>query len=523
LYRYAAVKFDIETGERQVYEHGEGRYGMEAQFVPRGAAGGGVGGALNNSGGAAGAGGCGGGGGAEDDGWLVLYVHDESEGKDAAAEGRSECVVLDARDIEAGPVARIVLPSRVPYGAHALWQAAASVSSSSTEHNNYSTDVRRSGGGGGAIAAEEGGNPAGLGAAGAAAAAIKASPPTPRMFAIAEGQLGALLGTVRTGVLRAAAGLFVNGWRPWFGADDAGEYAFLRAFGLRFTEARALGAVREEQAREELAAEETVAGPGAGAAGAGPDATTTGGADLQQMQQLAAPALTLYELEGCGASRRVREALCMLDLACTLKPCPHGAVRNRLAAAAAQTYAAAVVGGIGGGGDTFCAEDAELPYLEDARTGVTLTGADAIVEYLYLEYLDGAAPSPLVAPGPFAAARAQLAVDARGAEDSGYGPTPFRRGPAGAFYSRPSVAPARPLELWAYEASPFCAVVREALSEMEISYVMRPTARGSPRRTALMRRTGGTFQVPYLEDPNTGVAMFESAEIVRYLRSTYLP
>jgi glutathione S-transferase len=37
-----------------------------------------------------------------------------------------------------------------------------------------------------------------------------------------------------------------------------------------------------------------------------------------------------------------------------------------------------------------------------------------------------------------------------------------------------------------------------------------------------MHRTGGTFQVPYLEDPNTGVAMFESAEIIKYLRSRYL-
>ena len=27
----------------------------------------------------------------------------------------------------------------------------------------------------------------------------------------------------------------------------------------------------------------------------------------------------------------------------------------------------------------------------------------------------------------------------------------------------------------------------------------------------------GTFQVPYIEDPNTGVAMFESSAIVKYL------
>lgn len=29
------------------------------------------------------------------------------------------------------------------------------------------------------------------------------------------------------------------------------------------------------------------------------------------------------------------------------------------------------------------------------------------------------------------------------------------------------------------------------------------------------------LQVPYLEDPNTGVEMFESAEIIEYLKQTY--
>lgn len=30
-----------------------------------------------------------------------------------------------------------------------------------------------------------------------------------------------------------------------------------------------------------------------------------------------------------------------------------------------------------------------------------------------------------------------------------------------------------------------------------------------------------TWQVPYLEDPNTKKAMFESAQIVKYLEDTY--
>jgi len=36
-----------------------------------------------------------------------------------------------------------------------------------------------------------------------------------------------------------------------------------------------------------------------------------------------------------------------------------------------------------------------------------------------------------------------------------------------------------------------------------------------------MKKTGGVFQVPYIEDPNTGVSMFESKEIVQYLNQLY--
>ena len=144
----AVVKFDFETGASEAYEHGIGRYGMEQQFVP----------ATNAR--------------DEDDGWLVLYVHDEAacaaacddaacaedeEGLgpadralcDAAATGRSECVVLDAKNIAAGPVCRIALPSRVPYGAHALWTPAqdevrtTAVGPAAAAGRNFSAGYRR--------------------------------------------------------------------------------------------------------------------------------------------------------------------------------------------------------------------------------------------------------------------------------------------------------------------------------------------------------------------------------------------
>jgi carotenoid cleavage dioxygenase len=34
---------------------------------------------------------------------------------------RSECLVLDARDIAAGPIARVRLPERIASGTHSCW------------------------------------------------------------------------------------------------------------------------------------------------------------------------------------------------------------------------------------------------------------------------------------------------------------------------------------------------------------------------------------------------------------------
>jgi len=57
-------------------------------------------------------------GDAEAEGVVMTYVYDR-------ARGTSSLVVLDARDVGAGPVARIELPQRVPYGFHAAWVPAA--------------------------------------------------------------------------------------------------------------------------------------------------------------------------------------------------------------------------------------------------------------------------------------------------------------------------------------------------------------------------------------------------------------
>ncbi|CAM0954752.1 unnamed protein product [Alopecurus aequalis] len=47
----------------------------------------------------------------EDDGWIISYVHDEGTNK-------SEVHIINTRRFGRGPIAKITLPQRVPYGFH---------------------------------------------------------------------------------------------------------------------------------------------------------------------------------------------------------------------------------------------------------------------------------------------------------------------------------------------------------------------------------------------------------------------
>src|SRR5947208_5535625 len=80
--------------------------------------------------------------------------------------------------------------------------------------------------------------------------------------------------------------------------------------------------------------------------------------------------------------------------------------------------------------------------------------------------------------------------------------------------------PERMLELYDFEACPYCRKVREALSELDLDYLEHPVAKGSAHRAALTA-LGGKVQAPYLIDPNTGTRLYESEEIIDYLNETY--
>jgi glutathione S-transferase len=62
--------------------------------------------------------------------------------------------------------------------------------------------------------------------------------------------------------------------------------------------------------------------------------------------------------------------------------------------------------------------------------------------------------------------------------------------------------------------------VREVLSELELRYLLRPIARGSPRRHALRERWGDVA-APFLLDPNADVAIYGTAAVIEYLERTY--
>ncbi len=89
----AIVRYDDLTGERQVWSAGPTGHVGESVFAPDPS------------------------GTAEDDGWLVNAVHD-------SATQRTDICVFDARDVTAGPLARVHLPHRMPFGFHANWFAA---------------------------------------------------------------------------------------------------------------------------------------------------------------------------------------------------------------------------------------------------------------------------------------------------------------------------------------------------------------------------------------------------------------
>jgi glutathione S-transferase len=195
--------------------------------------------------------------------------------------------------------------------------------------------------------------------------------------------------------------------------------------------------------------------------------------------------ITLYDFEACPFCRRLREAITMLDLEVMVYPCPSGGTRYRPKV-------------IERGGKS------QFPYLIDPNTGHEGYESADLIAYLYETYGAGSVPLQLRL-GPLDVLGSGFASLSRAA-----------RGRT----ARASRSPDAPLELYSFEASPYCRLAREALCELELPYVLHNVGKRSPSRTAFVERSG-KMQVPYLVDPNTSTETFESADIVRYLNQTY--
>ena len=187
----------------------------------------------------------------------------------------------------------------------------------------------------------------------------------------------------------------------------------------------------------------------------------------------------LYEFEGCPFCRKVREALSILDLDADVLPCPKRGTRFREELVAR-------------GGK------AQFPYLVDPGAGVELYESDAIVRHLFTRYGDGPVPWQ-IAGGPLGDASAVAVGLAR---------------PGLGSFVRPAKAPARPLELFGFEASAGCRRVRERLCVLELPYRLHNRAEGSARS-----RPEGSL--PHLLDPNGDVALSGAEPILAYLEATY--
>lgn len=81
--------------------------------------------------------------------------------------------------------------------------------------------------------------------------------------------------------------------------------------------------------------------------------------------------------------------------------------------------------------------------------------------------------------------------------------------------------PERPLALYDMENCPYCRLVREALTELDLDAEVRPCPKGGKRFRPEVKKRGGKHQFPYLVDPNTDTGMYESADIIEYLARTY--
>ena len=213
--------------------------------------------------------------------------------------------------------------------------------------------------------------------------------------------------------------------------------------------------------------------------------------------------IVLYEFEACPFCRRVRETATQLDLELVVKPCPKEASTHRDEAFR-----------LGNAKNTF-------PFLLDENTNTAMSESEDICKYLWREYGEGTAFPEAIVTSTMV---------------TGWMPTLLRAGRGMTRYAnakkgvssdddddakKNDASGGRPkVTLYNYEGNQFARLVREALCELEVPYVLANAGKGSARRERL-RLIDPDASVPYLIDEGTGVRLGESEKIVAYLFEEY--
>merc|ERR1712048_300550 len=228
----------------------------------------------------------------------------------------------------------------------------------------------------------------------------------------------------------------------------------------------------------------------------------------------------LYEFEGNVDCKMVRETMCALDLDVTIYPCPGpDDYLSRYRDEAKR----------------LCGKDElVLPLFVDENvdnngTALVLFGSTQIIRHLYEEYGNNVSRSILEKLRYYVANSYVFTIYYQFVYLNlvrclpEYGRERFVN----------TVKPQQPLQLWSYEASPFCIKVRELLSSLELPYTLNNVAVGSmKKRQEFQIKFGKKYpkwrqklhliQVPLLVDPNTDKEIFESEDIKTYLMKTYV-
>lgn len=236
--------------------------------------------------------------------------------------------------------------------------------------------------------------------------------------------------------------------------------------------------------------------------------------------------LILYEFEACPYSRRVREVMTLLNLDYESRPSAHkGHVyRDELKELAGKAQVPLLI-------------DENIIDGADSEESNQILDSQAIIDHLFANYSKkGCTPNKH---------QRQSKNDNASIVNKAASVVSMMRG-GKAVHPKKNLArgkPKAPLHLYGFEASPFCRLVREKLSELEVGYINHNVARervqdigafgfhlgfgeyqpikGGKRDRLMTGDLKGKLLFPYLVDPNTDAQMYESKDIIDYLEYNY--